>query len=634
MLSVPEPIQELFKRDGVQKNIRITFPNGERDDISNDKLVKESFSFSESLASCDPIVFGLCEASSVSFSCVGIENINGMEIFVYIEIDISSLTQAQQTQYGQTSADVPFVFYRVPLGLFVVDECQRSGNFNIRSVVAYSPFLQEQGKVSSFQNMMPYDQEKASGASWGTTKTMFVDYRNLAVLAGQGTFDYNDLEPESLDSQVTKSSTPYSVGFSRIAGLDYNGNSIEMQLSVKWNKRFTIDMNARTYSEGQWVVTDCKSLPWDGSYMWYWGSHDPTFLKNFNDAKARIKNSIKSNIKIAQLPKNIDQFVNDLLSSACYSGLISHAWKIPKTSNPVAPTSSSDNGTWYIPINSYFALNGEPDVMFPMQIEVKLENITSGQTVSTDTFDLTDNDTVDLYGVYPTKSELFGDTDVFSAVGIMSVQYDTKKVNNRYSFSDAWKNIPFEYLLENILEISGLFGGMGREGKFRTYDITSAIRLLPSYEIFPSGSIYPCSSENTARMTQGDYINVWYDEYVTYYGAIFVRYKDANGDDAEYTEYLIADEEKARKMPIYDLSNNALFVNSVQAGAIEYAISRVKGAIKALAYCKSEVSMRALPYMEIGDMLFIRAKEDSFVTPIVAQSITGIQDLRNNIKSN
>ena len=84
MLNIPEPIKELFKRDNVLKNLRVTFPNGEHDDITNDQIIKESMSFTESLATGAPVVFGLCEASVISFECVGVDNINGMQIFVYI----------------------------------------------------------------------------------------------------------------------------------------------------------------------------------------------------------------------------------------------------------------------------------------------------------------------------------------------------------------------------------------------------------------------------------------------------------------------------------------------------------------------------------------------------------------------
>ena len=639
MISVPEPIQELFKRDGVLKNLRITFPNGERDDIANDQILMESLSFTETLASSDPITFGLCEASSISFNCVGVENINGMEIFVYIEIDISSLTAAQKAEWGKTSNDVPFVYYQVPLGLFIVDECRRQNDINIRSVVAYSPFLRKMSEVSAFQNLMPYDQKKASGANWSTAKTMTVDWRNLAVLAGQSIFDYNDLSPLALDSRVTKINTDYTKKFAGIAGTGWDGEGHELRIDVIWKKRFAIDLNAWDYTDSTWTVIDCKSLPWTGNYIWWWGAHDKTVVKDFAAMKEQIRQEIRSIIRtVSPTPSapNIDAYVNNTLDSACYSGYISHAWKINASSNPVAPTSSSDNGTWDIPINSYFALNGEPSVIFPMEIEVTLYSVDGGNetVLITDTFDLTDNGTVELYQIDPAKSVLFGfrSNNPWGS-GFFQFAYSSEKINERQSFANVWKDMPFGNMLEYMLEVNGCFGGLDRYGNFCIYDITAAVRLLPSYEIFPSNNIYPCSSENTAHMSQEDYIDVWYDEYVLNYGSIHVEYKDSNGDIAEYNEYLYDDEEKAARMPVYDLSSNELFSKIVEFITVEKAVACIKKAIKALAYFRAEISMRALPYIEAGDMLFVRATDDDFVTPVLSQTITGIQDLRANISS-
>lgn len=639
MLNIPDPIKELFRQDGVLKNVRITFPNGERADISNDKIVRESLSFTESLASSDPIVFGLCEASSISFSCVGIENINGLRIFVYIEIDISSLTAAQKAQWGQTSSDVPFTFYPVPLGLFVVDECTRESDFNVRKVVAYSPFLQERGNVSSFQNLMPYDQKKASSANWSTAKTMIVDWRNLAVLSGQGIFNYNDLASFSIDPKVNKS-TNYVKRTSRISGKDQDGNTVYLDVKITWTKYFTTTLNAWNYdAQGDtWQSIDCESLPWTGNYIWWWGSYDKNTIRDFNAIKERIRQGIKSIIKkVDIIYGNIDSFVNAVLDKSCYGGLINYGWKINANANPVKPSSSAGNDNWIIPLNSYFALNGEPYVKFPMEIEIEFSKI-SGQTttvISTDTLDLTNNDTVELYQIDTSKSALFGYniSNPWGQYAMFEFSYSSEKINNRQSFANVWKNIPFDNMLENILEVNGYFGGLGRDGNFRTYDITSAISLLPSYEIFPSNNIYPCSSENTARMNREDFINVWYDEYITYYGSIHVNYKNGSGEESEYTEYLISDEEKAAKMPVYDLSSNELFLKIVSDSNVITAVYIIKKAIKALAYCRSDISMRALPYMEIGDMLFVKTKDDTFVTPIVSHSITGIQDLRDSVKS-
>ena len=86
MLNIPIEIKNLFKMDGTRKNIRIHFPNGEREDITNENILKDSFSFSERLCSRDNFKFGLCEANTIEFECFDVENIKGCEIEASLEV--------------------------------------------------------------------------------------------------------------------------------------------------------------------------------------------------------------------------------------------------------------------------------------------------------------------------------------------------------------------------------------------------------------------------------------------------------------------------------------------------------------------------------------------------------------------
>lgn len=97
MLSIPDSVKTLFKTDGVRKNFRVHFPNGEYSDITNENVVQESVKFTESLCSQDVFKFGLAEASVLEFESVGIGNMYGMTIEASIEIDTSSLTALQVT---------------------------------------------------------------------------------------------------------------------------------------------------------------------------------------------------------------------------------------------------------------------------------------------------------------------------------------------------------------------------------------------------------------------------------------------------------------------------------------------------------------------------------------------------------
>lgn len=638
MLNIPDPIKELFKRDNVLKNLRVTFPNGEHDDITNDQIIKESMNFTESLASGSPVVFGLCEASVISFECVGVENINGMQIFVYIEIDISSLTAAQKAQWGQTSSDVPFTFYPVPLGLFVVDECAREANMNIRQVTAYSPYFYDIDDVTAFSKMNPYDQKKAVFANWGTNKQIGVDYWNLAILFGQDIFDYHDVDPQALDlnPQVTKY-TSHEETERVIEGTLKNGNRGKVRVKIRENKFFRIDLNDRDYSGTVWVVYDSKHLPWEGDAIWWWGSADKHSVQNINKTLRDIKSELKSRFKNIDNETDVYKWLNERYKN--YYGRSYYNWKLPKNGNPVAPNSEIATDVEYLRLNSFFALNGEPVVEFPMQIDIIFEYQQNDvwYEVINESFDFTDNDHVELYKINPKNSNLINYWNI--SIGMLGV-FNSVEENGRYSFAKVFEDMDGSVIIRSILEASGLFGGVGRNGYMRTYNITSAIKLLPSYEIYPtpaseypsSSVLYPSSSDDKMNLTRADYIEVWYDEYLTNYGSIYVRYKDANDRDAEYTEYLV-DEDEALLLPVYDLSGNIIFADTHTEEDVHGLIAIIKANINTLRYVKADITMRALPYMEIGDMLFVKAKDDTFATPILTQTITGIQDLRNAISS-
>ncbi|MCR5450698.1 MAG: hypothetical protein K6F23_15035 [Solobacterium sp.] len=115
MLNIPVEIQELIKTDGVKKNFRVHFPNGERADITNENIASESVSFTESVCSSDIFRFGGAEASEIQFEMVGIENIIGMMIECSMEYAVPANMQAT---YGE--------WYSVLYGTFTVTSCPRN----------------------------------------------------------------------------------------------------------------------------------------------------------------------------------------------------------------------------------------------------------------------------------------------------------------------------------------------------------------------------------------------------------------------------------------------------------------------------------------------------------------------------
>ena len=176
MLNIPEEIKQLFRQDSVKKNLRIHFPNGERGDITNSNLLAESFSFTESIMSQSELKFGLCESSMIEFDCFGVENIKDCEIEVFHEIDISSQSVEFIAEYGMTSEDVPFPYYRMPYGRFTVDTCPRQSDLNRRKVTAYV-------KELTFEKMSALESGKRRNIAYQHATRKLYDYDLFKFIA-------------------------------------------------------------------------------------------------------------------------------------------------------------------------------------------------------------------------------------------------------------------------------------------------------------------------------------------------------------------------------------------------------------------------------------------------------------------
>ena len=88
MIDIQEKIKDLFRKEYSQKDIRIHFPDGEREDLTKKNIYGDgsSFTFTESVCSQGNLKFGLAEASVLKFDTVDIENIKGSRIEASYEV--------------------------------------------------------------------------------------------------------------------------------------------------------------------------------------------------------------------------------------------------------------------------------------------------------------------------------------------------------------------------------------------------------------------------------------------------------------------------------------------------------------------------------------------------------------------
>lgn len=190
MLNVPAEIQAVIKNDATLKNFRVHFPNGERADITNENIVFESVSFTESVCSNDVFRFGLAEASVIEFETVGVENIVDKTIECSMEFKVPANLQGT---YGE--------WYSIPYGTFIVDKCPRNHeNMTHRRVIGYSKIKYDLTAPTFLQNRVLTSQSVdipfSSMYAYLTGDTSFFEEQSVDLRNGMA---YSDPSPYDKD---------------------------------------------------------------------------------------------------------------------------------------------------------------------------------------------------------------------------------------------------------------------------------------------------------------------------------------------------------------------------------------------------------------------------------------------------
>lgn len=469
MLNIPESVKALFMTDGTRKNFRAHFPNGELTDITNEDLVRESVSFTESMCSRDVFRFGLSEASVVEFETVGVPNMYGMLIECAYEIDTSSLSAADisaiQSNPGdgtlvlEASSDLGYGFYRVPLGVFRVESCPRNkGAMTHRQITAYS-----------YPNM--------SGA--------FVSPMQSWVLASP-----HSKETATFDLFTLIAS---NIGYYNKAFIDqYYTRSVKYQASSMTQRSYFFNVyNGHTYF--QITLTGIRTPAFSTTASSIFGYEGATI--DYSALTAWIKNKGEvygfSNEKIGKVLSKCGVY---------YS--------------PGGSDLQISFRTFPENYYSFYGYSGESSsaafVFFPTQIDVIIQE--QGSTTPYESYTATSTGSPVLYE--------FTAINTPPSISI-TASNSGKDVYGNYVFTDV---ISLTNLLSGFLELYGEFGYITRNGDFgiKALDRASPVSVGPGdcedawwdeYDVSPVGSVSATfmgtNGEFTKNFTVGDGLSVY-----------------------------------------------------------------------------------------------------------------------------
>ena len=587
MLNIPESIKTLFKTDGVRKNFRAHFPNGEYSDITNSDVVAESLRFSESLCSQKPFKFGCAEASVLEFETVGRGNMYGMTIEAGIEIDTSSLSAADIStiQAGTwdgtlvlaADSDIGYGFFRVPLGVFRVESCPRNhGAMTHRQVTAYSAQittrpvenakLQQAYKTPDYTPDIRYLVNSLMGDTPADSVTL-VD-----------TIEWSDMEPGEYSGTMFMISYPSEYTY-----------VVRLQSSAPFTgKRFLFDGGVATDTGRSTPDNALFSvfMP-EGATLNFDYFFDWVIDAMAQEGKTLTYDDVLEHIRLLHVP--IISFNGGF---AHYKGSGSSIVK-----SEGAYVIKGDTLNFY----PYVADGIRGSIVFPAEFTLELEKLGRG-IISTHTFDLYENasgkpyiEKYEFTNARPTVKASFPATAIYS--------------DGQTSFTKAYDAAK---IVSGMIETRGEF--------FRVDRATNSPEIV---ELDDSSPI---------SIFAGEYADMWWDEYnIAPIGEVIINSLDEK--DKENTAVV----EIGAGSSVYDMTDNELlksiYGESLQAAAsiIETDFAPRAGGVM---FTPVELTMKGYPWIEAGDALEITAEDGTIVKTFALRvEYSGIQNFTAHIVS-
>lgn len=575
MLTVPNEIKELLHRDSCKKNIRIHFPNGERTDICNDLIVKDSVSFTESLCSQDKLKFGLCESPVFECETVGVGNIKGAMIEVSCEIFYPSTVTGAIWQN-----DLQAYVYQIPYGTFSVQSCERQADMLHRKILAYNVIASSNWQWGISESMK-------CDSSLGLSTNVTYEPISLYFLEGAGIrtadkfYDYTTLSP------TTSTDVPF------VAGLfwTYNGKTVDFNCT-RTRDSFYYDRTSTVLED----LIECKpNINPDreeamSSFLYEYGA--PTYIVEQVVGVFRAFVDIYNDTTQGTSGRTItDDIVIYPWVDGLYNTVSDHCWIS-------------------IPTDLTFFINYDGETQY-FQLPLA-DPVVRKKSIKSS------------YSAYRNMK--------------LSFNRKKKKVPNLGNvYCLDFNSYDLQKYIVAYFETVGVMGVFGRDGAVDMIDIKQKFSLLPDNALYPDDDLYP-EGVTGGKLLPNDYQNCWYGDYYSKpFGAIQCQYKDSNNDDCVFILYLTGYDENSdqTQYQVYDLSDNYIIQQGVWTQAqIQTICNNIASNISGVTYMPVEFVGRGLPYVEAGDTFEILTKSnDSITTIVLNRTISGEITLTDTYKS-
>lgn len=606
MLTVPDSIKDLLHLDSCKKNIRIHFPNGERQDICNDLIVKDSVSFTESLCSQNSLKFGLCESPVFECEVVGVSNITGATIEVSCEVFCDSSVSGAEWRL-----DLEHYIYSLPYGTFFIAEAKRQSDMIHRKITAYNANFYRDN--SNELTELIYRMAKTS--SWTYTPNIYASNMMLSSFSSKSrgmtyteiTNVYNNaLYVPVAVSEITTapmSTVRRRYGIFAICKAVRTGATRDSLVFTEYPKaNKTID-DIRNLILGEHPTTD---------KTWYSGLFLKWAKNNYWDKCGASVNYIDYGQSLVSPPDSwINQVADELVA-------LSNVHYIYGFKNDTSQAIDA-------PYNLYAIVPYAIDFGF-----INVDTTPISVTFNYEPIVFRDKDDIHFYSVSGFPSYY------------LSIQTVAKKIKDYHGVTQTWWYIDqtkIDYIKAFIdaIELSGRLGYVDHYNAFNLIDLKQQFGLNPSDTLYPSLSLFP-EGVTGGKLLPQDYQTCWYeDNYTKPYGMVLCDYKNTNNEEVIYYHYLTGYDATTPRSTylVYDISDNGIIKDKTwTASQIEEICTTIASNLEGVTYMPVEFIGRGLPYVEAGDTFEILTKSnDSITTIVLNRTLTGEQVLTDSYKS-
>lgn len=599
MLNVPEEIKTLFKSDSSYKNFRVHFPNGERADITNDNIVSESVSFTESICSEESLKFGVSEAPTIRFETVGVENIKRCVIQCSIEIECP-----QSIQGSVYRSDIQKTIYPIKYGTFVVQSCKRQKDMSHRIIEAYQGVSLDGW---SFPERM-----KSTLAYFEWYKANGFKLSIECLLKSLSGYDRNFVQ---MEPSFTEEVTFYTYNV-RIGSQDF-------KFSVKG---VVNEYSVFTFGDHLHIVKPYFESGYQAKL--------DTLINVFLEYSGLTDRSILENVTYSECKCNLNglSYTKDLSPvSGTYGyvdnmGTVDYTRKLFSTTTEevflpeISMEEEATDGTYWI---AELGAREIPDYsgrivytnFFNVPTRLKLYNY---DTQLFDTGSFANGLLKDSNEVSITQSDM----GLYFYPGFKSKKQKFKQVKNGVESTvkktvyvptfDQLDSLNLLKFIESSLEVKGCFGRFTRDGAFTSLSLANT---------------------GTQNVLKSEYSELWYDEeYTKKIGRINCNFMDEDNEDDTVTLDLVDNFDPLRNKE-YNISKNYMLdLNPHSSEDISDMLDEMEGNVEDIEYIPTEITTIGMPWVEAGDYINVETEHDGIIKVLVEErTLSGIQRLTDDI---